>query len=104
MILTAETRGAIAASNYCHKSTINLFIYDNWENDDDYWNLWLQYVDITVFALQIISVKTCGYRHKYHSTLLSIELLLQLQTIVTNVLRLPYFDDYLSKLAYTNLI
>ena len=51
--------------------------------------------------MQIISVKTRGYRHKYHPTLLSIELLLQLQTIVTNVLRLSYFDNYLSKLAFS---
>ena len=49
--------------------------------------------------MQSISVKTRGYRHNYHPTLLSIELLLQLQTIVTNVLRLPYFDNYLTKLA-----
>ena len=35
-------------------------------------------------ALQILSVKTRGYRHKCHPTLLSIELQLQLPTIVTN--------------------
>ena len=52
-------------------------------------------------AFQIISVKTRGYRHKYHSTLLSLELLLQLQTIVTNVLRLSFLDDYLFKFAYS---
>ena len=48
-----------------------------------------------------MSVKTRGYKHKYHSKLLSIELLLQIQTIVTNVLRLSYFDNYFSKLAYS---
>merc|ERR1711893_507956 len=56
------------------------------------------------FALQIIYVNTRGYMHKYHSTLLSIELLLQLQTTVTNVLRLyrSYFDNYLSELAFSS--
>ena len=53
-----------------------------------------------ISPLQIISVKTPGYRHEYHPTLLSIELLLKLQNIVTNVLRLcrSYFDNYLSEL------
>ena len=55
-------------------------------------------------ALQIIYVNTRGYIHKYHSTLLSIELLLQLQTTVTSVLRLyrSYFDNYLSELAFSS--
>ena len=36
-------------------------------------------------ALQIVSEKNRGDRHKYHPTLLSIKLLLQLKTIVTYV-------------------
>ena len=54
--------------------------------------------------MQIIYVNTRGYIHKYHSTLLSIELLLQLQTTVTSVLRLyrSYFDNYLSELAFSS--
>ena len=54
-------------------------------------------------ALQILSIKTRGYRHKCHPTLLSIELQLQLPTIVTNDLELhrSYFDNYLSKLAFS---
>ena len=54
--------------------------------------------------MQIIYVNTRGYIHKYHPTLLSIELLLQLQTTVTIVLRLyrSYFDNYLSELAFSS--
>ena len=54
-------------------------------------------------ALQILSVKTRCYRRKCHPTLLSIELQLQLPTIVTNDLELhrSYFDNYLSKLAFS---
>ena len=53
--------------------------------------------------MQIIFVKSHVYRHKYHIALISLEVLLQLQAIVTKVLRLyrSYFDNYLTELAFS---
>ena len=49
----ANCRATIAAKNQHASlpSTKKLFFYWNWKNDDTFWNLWLQNVDITLFCI-----------------------------------------------------